>query len=394
MATMKGEPVDRPAVSFYEIGGWKMEQDKDDYTVWNDPTWRPLVQMAHEETDLIRMVSASWIGGSDRGFSDLVTNTSWRKENSRFTRIEIRAPGRTLTSLTRRDRDIQTVWKLEHLLKSVEDAEAYLRLPEPTIGEVDISFIAAQEEELGDAGIVSVEFGDPICSVAGMFSMEDYTVMAMTEPRLFHRLLERFARTFFPKCEQLSKAFPGRLWRTCGSEYASEPYLPPRLYEEYVERYTGPIVKTIQKYGGYSRIHSHGRLKGILPAIARMAPDGLDPLEPPPQGDTHLWEIKEAIGKDTVLMGNIEAADIENMRPLEFERKVATALREGTTRGARGFILHPSACPYGRIITQQTMELTHKLNLNAKNYGGKTEIGSVEKRIGAVKKQLPLFRVI
>jgi uroporphyrinogen-III decarboxylase len=174
----------------------------------------------------------------------------------------------------------------------------------------------------------------------------------------------------FPQCQQLAEACPGRLWRTCGSEYAGEPYLPPRLYEEYVVRYTGEIVRTIQKYGGYSRIHSHGRLRGILPLIAKMGPDGLDPLEPPPQGDMELWEIKEAIGSDTVLMGNIEAADIENLPSAEFEKKVVTALREGTTGGGRGFILHPSACPYGRTITAQTMSNYEAMIRLAKNWAG------------------------
>jgi hypothetical protein len=86
-----------------------------------------------------------------------------------------------------------------------------------------------------------------------------------------------------------------------------------------------------------------------------MKPDGLEPLEPPPHGDMQLWEIKEAIGEDTVLMGNIEAADLENLPTAEFEQKVATALREGTAGEGRGFILHPSACPYGRTITARTM---------------------------------------
>ena len=27
MATLRGEPVDRPAVSFYEIGGWRLDPD-------------------------------------------------------------------------------------------------------------------------------------------------------------------------------------------------------------------------------------------------------------------------------------------------------------------------------------------------------------------------------
>jgi len=343
MATLRGRSVDRPAVSFYEIGGWKMDANDDEFTVWNDPSWRPLVEMANRETDLIRMVGAGWKGGSDNGLGELTTRENWSEANARFSRTTIRAGKRTLTSLTRRDKDTQTTWTLEHLLKSIEDLEAYLQLPEPVIGQVDVSGILAEEKDLGDSGIVSIEFGDPICSAAGLFSMEDYTIIAFTEGKLFHQLLERHARALFPQCQ---------------------------LYEEYVVRYTGEIVKTIQKYGGYSRIHSHGRLRGILPHIAKMGPAGLDPLEPPPQGDMELREIKEAIGSDTVLMGNIEAADIENLPSDGFEKKVLTALRQGTAGGGRGFILHPSACPYGRTITAQTMSNYETMIRLAKNWAG------------------------
>ena len=370
IATLQGRPVDRPAVSFYEIGGWKMAPDDSDFTVWNDPSWRPLVRMALAETDLIRMVSPGWKGGDDGGLAELTTQETRREGPSLLTRTTIRAAGRVLTCATRRDRDTQTVWTIEHLLKTVEDAEAYLQLPEPSAGELDPSGILAEEAEIGDSGIVSIETADPICAAASLFSMEEYTVMAMTEPRLFHRLLERFARCLFPQCEQAARALPGRLWRICGSEYAGEPYLPPRLYDDYVVRYTGQMVRTIRAHGGYARIHSHGRLRGILPLIAGMKPDGLDPLEPPPQGDMELWEIRQAIGLDTVLMGNIEAADIENLPPAAFERKVATALREGTAGPGRGFILHPSSCPYGRTITPRTMANYETMIRLARNGSG------------------------
>lgn len=354
-ATFQGKPVDRPAVSFYEIGGWKMEPDGDEFTVWNDPSWRPLVDLAHRKTDIIRMAAPRWTNVSDNGLADLVTAETRREGKSRFTRTTIKAPGRTLTTVCRRDTDVHTTWVMEHLLKDIEDAEAYLRLPEETPGEIDPAPLFEAERELGDDGIVSVECGDPICSAASLFSMADYTVVAMTEPALFHRLLERFARQIFPRCAQTAERFPGRLWRICGSEYASEPYLPPRLYDEYVVKYTGQMVRMIQKNSGWARIHSHGRLRGILPSIAKMAPDGMDPLEPPPQGDMTLAGIKQAIGRRTVLMGNIEASDIENLPTREFEKRVATALREGTAGEGRGFVLHPSASPYGRTITARTM---------------------------------------
>ncbi len=368
MRTLQGKPVDRPAVSFYEIGGLEMKENDDEITVWNDPSWRPLVDLAHEKTDIIRLITPFWKESGDNGMEELTKVETWREGNSMFTRMTINACGRKLTSLTRRDTDVQTTWELEHLLKNTEDIEAYLRLPEPAAGEPDIAPMLAEEKKLGDAGIVSVEMGDPVCAAASLFSMEEYTVIALTEQALFHRLLERFDRIIFPRCRQVAEKFPGRLWRICGSEYASEPYLPPRLYDEYVVRYTGKMVKEIQKYGGYARIHSHGRLKGILPLIAKMNPDGLDPLEPPPQGDMTLAQIKAAIGKDTVLMGNIEVADIENLPTPEFKKKVTTALGEGTQGGGRGFILHPSACPYGRTITPLTMANYHTMIRLAENF--------------------------
>ena len=83
-----------------------------------------------------------------------------------------------------------------------------------------------------------------------------------------------------------------------------------------------------------------------------------------------LSEIKAAIGEDTVMMGNIEAADIENLAPARFEEKVVKALREGTTGPGRGFILHPSACPYGRTITAQTMANYETMIRLTSNWGG------------------------
>jgi len=356
MATLHGEPVDRPAVSFYEIGGWRMELNPDDeFAVWNDQSWRPLVQLAEEKTDLIRMMGPAWTGGSDNGFNEHVKTEVWREGPSEFTRKTITVGGRTLTALRRRDVDTYTVWTIEHFLKNTDDVKAYLELPERTVGEPDVSAIEAEEDALGDAGIVMVGSSDPICGAAELFSMEDYTVCALTEKALFHRLLERMARTVFARCEKVSRALPGRLWRVVGSEYASEPYLPPSLYEEYVVRYTGEIVRAIQRHGGFARIHSHGRLRNILPLIDTMQPDGLDPIEPPPQGDMELWEVRETIGKDTVLFGNLEASDIENLPTDRFEEKVRRALDEGTRGEGRGFVLMPSACPYGRTITPLTM---------------------------------------
>ncbi|MCJ7675955.1 MAG: hypothetical protein MUO33_12515, partial [Sedimentisphaerales bacterium] len=273
MATLRGEPVDRPAVNFYEIGGFQIDpSDPDKFNVYNDPSWQPLLQLAEEQTDLIRMRSpVSPRSHEVEGVPDKSEAETRRAEffkiekyeqnGSRFKRVTLNIAGRIMTSLTRRSPDIDTVWTVEHLLKDVDDLKAYLRLPDEIFAEqMDIAGLVEEENKLGGRGIVMVDTEDPICAAACLFSMEDFTIVALTEQKLFHRLLEKLARHIHNRTEKAAKAFPGRLWRIYGPEYVTEPYLPPRLFKEYVVQYTGPMVETIQKYGGFARIHCHGRI--------------------------------------------------------------------------------------------------------------------------------------
>ncbi|MGC8862206.1 MAG: uroporphyrinogen decarboxylase family protein [Armatimonadota bacterium] len=356
-ATLRGEPVDRPAVSFYEIGGWPADpDDPDPFNIHNHPSWRPLLELAENETDLIRAVHPvmNTLPGteSEQGFNV----ESWIENGSLYTRTTIDVAGRTLTSLSRRDPEIKTVWTLEHLLKDADDARAYLEIPDEIfLREPDASGLPAAEEELGDSGIVMVETADPICMAASLFSMADYTVFAFTERELFHKLLEKWARIILPRVEKVAREFPGRLWRICGPEYATEPYLPPQLFREYVVPYTGAIVQAIEKHGGFARIHCHGSIKTALPYFVEMGASAIDPIEPPPQGDVELSYVRREYGRDLVLFGNIEVSAIENMPPREFEKLVARSLREGTEGEGKGFVLMPTSAPYGRVITPTTL---------------------------------------
>lgn len=206
-----------------------------------------------------------------------------------------------------------------------------------------------------------IDTPDPLCLAASLFDMEEYTIIAMTEQALFHQLLERFASTLLSKMADVAKALPGRLWRIYGPEYASPPYLPPALFREYVCRYVTPMIEAIHAGGGYARIHSHGNLKAILDDIAAMGADGLDPIEPPPQGDVELGYVRRCYGKDMVLFGNLEASDIENLPTEQFAEKVKRALAEGTSGSGRGFVLMPSACPYGRELSSLAVRNYEKI---------------------------------
>lgn len=368
MATLRGEPVDRPAVNFYEIGGFQIDpSDPDQFNVYNDPSWQPLLQLAEEQTDLIRMRSPVRFRSHEvEGVPDKSEAETRRAEffkiekyeqnGSRFKRVTLNIAGRIMTSLTRRSPEVDTVWTVEHLLKDVDDLKAYLRLPDEIFAEqMDIAGLVEEENKLGDRGIVMVDTEDPICAAASLFSMEDFTIVALTEQKLFHRLLEKLARHIHNRTERAAKAFPGRLWRIYGPEYVTEPYLPPHLFKEYVVRYTGPMVESIQKYGGFARIHCHGRIRAVLDYIAEMGADAIDPIEPPPHGDVELAGVRRKYGKDLVLFGNLEIADLESIEPADFEKTVEKALIAGTSGKARGFVLMPSSAPNGRKITPGTM---------------------------------------
>jgi hypothetical protein len=357
MATLRGEPVDRPAVNFYEIGGFDINPaDPDEFNVYNDPSWQPLLQLAEEQTDLIRMRAPLLRPRPENCRDRFFETRTWAEPGCRFERTTLRVAGRTMTALSKRDAQMDTVWQVEHLLKDAEDLKAYLELPDEVFAyEPDPSNLEAADREVGDRGIVMVDAQDPLCAAAELFSMADFTMAAFCEPDLFGRLVEKLAPHYHERTRKIAQAFPGHLWRIYGPEYATEPYLPGRLFEAYVVRHTGPMVDAIRSGGGFARIHCHGRIRSVLGHIVRMGAAATDPIEPPPLGDVELAEVRRNYGKDLVLFGNLELRDIENLEPRDFEKVAAKAVRDGTSGRGKGFVLMPSASPCGRTITARTL---------------------------------------
>ena len=179
------------------------------------------LQLAEERSDLIRMRSAvrsrSWDpyrtlsgqGQSDE-FRDLMQLHRYVEGEWHCTRVTIRIGGRLLSSTTRRSTQVDTVWTTEHLLKSVQDVEAYLQLPEGFFTEeIDVAPLVEEDARTGDRGIVMVDTEDPICAAASLFSMEDFLTIALTEPELLHRLLEKLSPSIQARTERVSREFPG-----------------------------------------------------------------------------------------------------------------------------------------------------------------------------------------
>lgn len=356
-AALTGKPVDRPPVCFYEIDGHSENPENPDaYNIYTDPSWKPLLELARDCSDRIVMRQVRFTGGHCMA-ETFTEHCQHEGDDGMKVVTHVHASGHELRAVRTRSRDVNTWWQTEHLLKTPEDIEAYLSLPvQEDPGRPDAASILDTESQLGDTGIVMLDTGDPLCAACSLFDMATYTIVALTEPAMFHRLLERFLAEMLPRVEAAAEALPGRLWRIYGAEYASVPYLPPSMFEEYWLQYTKPLIEAIQRHKGIARVHSHGNLGDTLNTILASGCDGLDPLEPPPQGDMQLIDIRRAAGDDFVLFGNLEISDIENSSPADFKQKVERALDEGPNQDGSRFVLMPSACPYGRKLSNRTVE--------------------------------------
>ncbi|MCX6985041.1 MAG: hypothetical protein NT118_09885, partial [Lentisphaerae bacterium] len=112
MASIRGQVVDRPPVCFYEINGYSQNPSNDNpFNIYSDPSWKPVIALAKEKTDRIvgRYPSFKHTGGSCKTDTDIKSSM----ENGSLYEVHtVNAGGRVLTSKTRRDPDVNTVWTI------------------------------------------------------------------------------------------------------------------------------------------------------------------------------------------------------------------------------------------------------------------------------------------
>ena len=362
MATLRGEKVDRPAVCFYELDGYTQDENNPDtFNIFNHPSWRPLLKLAREHTDRIVMCNIPFSRVPSELDKCTQTTLYFDEQGRRHEKTEIRWKERIFCTHTRRDPEIDTIWILEDLIKNEEELEIWTEIPDEDPGIPDYRGVWNAEKSLGDSGIAMIETGDAVCGLASLLGMENFMIFAMSEPELFEKALKKIHRQVIRKVSRIAEELPGRLWRIYGPEYACAPYLPPPLYKKYVTEYDREIVDIIHKGNGYARLHQHGRQKDVLDYTVDTGCDAIDPIEPIPQGDISLLDVRKKYGKDLVLFGNLEIRDIERLSPEEFEKIVERTIQEGTSGEGKGFVLMPTACPLGRELSENTFRNYQKM---------------------------------
>lgn len=342
---LRHEPTDRVPISTYELVGWNKNAWEN-----NEPSYSRLMQAVRDKTDCIYMLQPEWKSGSGQGMEV----ESRREGKTTFTRTTYHTGKGDLTSLHRQDDDLHTRWTLEHLLKDIEDIHRYLAVPyEPP--EADMKHFLAERRALGGKGLMMISVEDPICVAAELFEMGQFLIYAISEEKEIKRLLDAIhERQMLCLRKILRHDMTDVIFRICGPEYATPPYLSEDYFRKYVGGYLREICGTIKESGGFARVHCHGKIAAILDEIVEAGAEGLDPMEPPPDGDIEMGEVKKAYGKRLCLFGNIELKELEYSSRERIDALVRKAMGEAKEGG--GFVLMPTASPINVPLSSKTEE--------------------------------------
>ncbi len=348
---------DRVPINTYEMAG---RDSRDWYS--SQPSYRPLMDYIRAHTDCItnwnprpdvdRYISQEGFLCSDYP-EETETTTETMGERRRTTRI-LHTPKGDLRLVTEEDPNVYTTWHVEHWCKSLEDVDRALSVPyEPA--RFDASDYPRILEELGDHGLVMASLGDPAYLAADLMSFEDFLLWASQETKHFARAVEIVAERVMENLRRQLACVVVDIYRICGPEYMTPPFLPPSLFRRFMVPHLKKMSEIIHEHRSKVRIHCHGRIGQVLDMIFETDCDGLDPCEPPPDGDVEIGEVKRrSLAHKVSVWGNLELKLLEFGTPREVRAEVRRIMDQAKEGG--GFVLLPAAAPIGVPLPPRTEE--------------------------------------
>jgi uroporphyrinogen-III decarboxylase len=362
LAALKCQALDRVPISCYGLVGWDL-----DSWFYKQPSYERLLKLVRKSTDCFYLNSLpqmsfgnpadAVIGSADEVESEIYSVKKWREKNSEFTRKIIHTPKGDLTSLYRRDDDVCTVWALEYPFKSIEDMDRFLSV-DWTPANMNMTKFSASQKKLGHNGLLMPTLSDPICIAAELFEMGNFLVNATLDPAkikyfldAIHEMNMAYLKTIFEEGKKAGVNWSEVVFRICGPEYATPPYLAPEGFAAFVTPYLIAMSDLIHQNNSWVRVHSHGKVARVLDEIMKCNPDAIDPLEASPDGDIELCEAKRLIGNKCCLCGNLQMKLLELGSPDDVRKAVIQCMQAAKKNG--GFVIMPTDAPLGSRLSPQ-----------------------------------------
>ena len=340
---------DRMPISTYELVGYNSKAFEN-----NDPSYRNLMNVIREKTDCICM----WNPHSNATFLESSATVDmeveeYAEEDSTINKKILHTPKGDLAQTTKIINGIHTTWQTEHWCKNIKDIEKALSVSYEPL-EYDFSDFPRIKDEVGDNGIIMASISGPLVLAADLMKFEEFTVWAMTETEHFAGTVNIMHERVMENLKRMLENNVVDLYRICGPEYATPPYLPPDFFKRFVLPYVSEMVDLIHKKGAKVRLHCHGRIRQVLDMILETGSDGIDPCEAPPDGDITLSEVKKRVGKKMCIFGNIQLKLLERGTKTDIENTVKECMASAKENG--GYVIMPTAAPINTPLSRKTEE--------------------------------------
>ena len=195
--------------------------------------------------------------------------------------------------------------------------------------------------------------GDPAYLAADLMSFQDYMMWAFEETDHFARTVAIVAERVMENLRRQLDCCVLDFYRIVGPEYFTPPYLPPEVFRRFIVPHVTEMTRLIHSRGGKVRLHCHGKMGRVLDMILETGCDGIDPCEPPPDGDIELDELKRRCqARGVSLWGNIELKLLEQATPAQVRAEVRKIMDQAKAGG--GFVLMPTAAPINLPLSATT----------------------------------------
>jgi uroporphyrinogen-III decarboxylase len=386
LTALAGGTPDRVPINTYELAG---RNSHDWYNM--QPSYRGLLDFIRAHTDCI----TNWNprAATDRYTCeerflcsdypvDIESHTETAGPFQRTTRL-CHTPMGSLRSVTQARAEVHTTWQVEHWCKSKADVDKALSVPyEPA--RYDASDLARVRAELGspcgitaggsagaglstipqgEHGLVMASIGDPAYLAADLMSFQDFLMWAFEQTEHFARTVEIVAERVLENLRRQLDCCVLDLYRIVGPEYFTPPYLSPEMFRRFIVPHVAEMARLIHLRGSKVRLHCHGKIGRVLDLILETGCDGIDPCEPPPDGDIELGEVKRRCqARGVSVWGNLELKLLEHGTPEQVRAEVGRIMDQAKAGG--GFVLVPTAAPISVPLSPRT-EANYKAFITA-----------------------------
>jgi len=357
---------DRVPISTYELCGYNAKAWEN-----NHPSYRRLMDHIRAHTDCIAMWGPSSNGRAFASAYPVPIDTTCNRDGHRTRTIQVmHTPQGDLRRVLENDDRVYTTWTTEHWCKTFDDVGRALSVPYQPVS-YDAADLARITDEVADHGIIMDSISDPAYMAADLMAFQDFTLWAFEHTEHFAHAVDVFAERVMTNLANQLDACVVDLYRICGPEYFTPPYLPPSVFERFVVPHVTAMTDLIHARGGKVRLHCHGKIARVLDMILDCRCDGIDPCEPPPDGDIELNHVKvrcAARPRKVSVFGNIELKLLENGSPQQVREEVIHVMNQAKRDG--GFVLMPTAAPIDAILSPKTEANYIAMIDTARQFGG------------------------